>query len=199
MASVFQVTARWENFIGAPGYTKFHFLDVVGSAGAGSVTAAARTFLNAFAGTVPIGVTIQVAAEVPEYDEVTGTLLGEVVAGTLPALITGTAAGSYAGGAGAFVAWKTGTIWQGRRVQGRTFMVPQAGIFETNGTLSSAFITSATAAATSLINDPASTFAIWAKRFTVVNGALTQTNGAAFQVTSALVRDQASGLRSRRT
>lgn len=199
MASVFRTTATWQGFIGAPGYTKLSFIGVVGTAGADAATAATRTFLNAFATWVPTGGTIQVAREVGEYDEVTGQLIGEIAAASTPAVINGTFAATYAGGSGAFIGWRTGTIWQGHRVQGRTFITPAGGIYEANGTLTSAAIATAQSAGDALIADSTTVFAIWAKRFTVgTDGKPHQTNGAAFQVQTAFMRDRASGLRSRR-
>lgn len=200
MASVFRTTATWQGFLGSPGYSKLSFIDVVGTAGANGVTAATRTFFNAFANFIPSGATIQVAREVAEYDEVSGTLLGELAATSTPAIITGAAASVYSGGSGMFVGWRTGTIWQGRRVQGRTFLVPMSGINEANGTLTSAVIAAAQSAADALIADPSSVFAIWARRFTLgTDNKPHQTNGAAFQTQSAFIRDQASGLRTRRS
>lgn len=198
MASVFRVTATWQNFTGAPGYSKFSFLEVSGDAGAIAVTAAVRTFLLAYVATLPSGLTIQVSPEVTEHDETTGALVGSMVASTTPQLITGGVVASYAGGAGAFIAWKTGAIWQGRRVQGRTFLAPLADVYEANGTLKQTFITASQNAATGLINDPGTVFAIWAKRYDNTTTPPTQNNGAAFQVLSAVQRDQTSGLRSRR-
>ena len=199
MASVFRTTATWQGFIGAPGYTKLSFIDVVGTAGADAVTAATRTFLFAFAAQVPQGATIQVAREVGEYDEVSGQLLGEIAAAATPASIAGQSVATYSGGSGLFVGWRTGTIWQGNRVQGRTFIVPVAGVNEANGTLATAIIAGAQSAGDALIADPNTTFAVWAKRFTVgADGKPHQSNGAAFQVETAYIRDRASGLRSRR-
>jgi hypothetical protein len=199
MASVFRTTATWQGFIGAPGYTKLSFIEVVGTAGADAVTLATRTFLNAFALEIPSGTTITVAREVGEYDEVTGQLIGELSASVTPTAITGGTSSPYAGGSGFFVGWRTASIWQGNRVQGRTFIVPAVGVNESNGTLTSALIATAQSAGDALIADPNTVFAIWAKRFAVgADGKPHQSNGAAFQATSAFVRDRASGLRSRR-
>lgn len=200
MASVFRVTAVWSGFLGAPGYTKFSFLNVVGTAGAGSVTNAARTFINSFAAAMPSGTTVQVAKEVGEYDEVTGQLIGELSATATPAPISGLSVAKYVGGSGLFIGWRTGAIWQGRRVIGRTFIVPQEStIFDTNGTLVSATLASAQSAADAFIADSNSVLGVWSRIFTTdAAGKPHQTNGAAFQATTAYVRDQASGLRSRR-
>lgn len=201
MASVFRTTATWQGFIGAPGYTKLSWIGVTGTAGADAVTGAMRTFLFAFAGYVPSGATIQVAREVAEHDEVTGELIGEISAAATPTIINGSATGTtpYSGGSGLFVGWRTGTIWQGRRVQGRTFIVPAVGVNEANGTLTPTVIAAAQSAADALIASSTTVFAIWAKRFTIgSDGKPHQSNGAAFQTETAFVRDQASGLRSRR-
>lgn len=199
MASVFRTTATWQGFIGAPGYTKLSFISVVGTAGADAANAATRAFLFSFVPFIPSGATIAIAREVGEYDEVSGQLLGEVAGSTTPAIITGTASTAYSGGSGLFVGWRTGTIWQGNRVQGRTFIVPAVGVNETNGTLTPGAIATSQTAGDNLIADPNSTFAVWAKRFTVgTDGRPHQTNGAAFQVETAYVRDRASGLRTRR-
>jgi hypothetical protein len=199
MASVFRTTATWQGFIGAPGYTKLSFIEVVGTAGADAVVAATRTFLQAFVSYIPNSAVISIAREVGEYDEVGGQLIGEISASAAPANVTGTSALAYSGGSGLFVGWRTASIWQGNRVQGRTFIVPAAGVNEINGTLTPSVIAAAQSAGDALIADPNSVFAIWAKRFTIgTDGKPHQTNGAAFQATSAFVRDRASGLRTRR-
>jgi len=199
MASVFRVRATWTGFIGAPGLTQFSFLDIVGTAGADAATAAVRAFFNTQAAAIPALTGIQIEKEVAEHDEVSGQLIGEVVASTQLPQVSGTFAGAYAGGSGMFLGWRTGTIWQGHRVQGRTFMVPTGGIFENNGTLTGAASGAAQSAGDALIADANSVFAIWAKRFTIgTDGKPHQTNGAAFAVTSCHIPDQASQLRSRR-
>jgi hypothetical protein len=200
MASVFRTTAVWQGFIGAPGYTKLSFLAVVGTAGADAATAATRTFLNAFATAMPSGTTIQVQREVGEYDEASGLLLGELTAAATPAPISGTSVNKYIGGSGLFIGWRTNTIWQGRRVIGRTFIVPQESTaFDTDGTLTSSTLAGAQSAGNALIADANTTFAVWARLMTTgADGKPHQTNGAAFQVITSYVKDQASGLRSRR-
>lgn len=198
MASVYRVTATWQNFIGAPGYSKFSFLNVTTDTAAVAATASVRTFLATQAPNLPTGATIQVSAEVQQHDEVTGILVGEIVASATPAIITGANAAAYAGGAGAFVGWKTGTIWQGRRVQGRTFLAPLVQVFDTNGTLSPTFLANLQSAADAMISNPSTEFAVWAKVYDKTVQPPVQINGAAFQTLTAVIKDRASGLRSRR-
>lgn len=198
MPSVYRVTAIWDNFAGGPGYSKFSFLDLGTDTANNAAGAALRTFFSSFTAELVNGSSITISREVQEYDEVTGLLLDESVMTVPPAPVQGTAAGGFAGGAGAFVAWKTGTIWQGRRVQGRTFLAPLVGVFDFNGSLIDTFLATAQGAADALIADPGSTLAVWAKVFNKTVSPPVQTNGAAFQVTTSLVKDQTSGLRSRR-
>lgn len=201
MASVWRVTAIWEQFLGAPGYSKFSFIELAGDAGAVAATAAVRAFFQALPAFLSAGITVQVQREIQEYDQATGVLLGEISASVTPAVVTGTAAGAWSGGSGAFIGWKTGQIWQGRRVQGRTFLVPLAAAYDTNGSLTAGFIAAAEAAGAALIADANSTFAVWAKQFTkptVPGEKPQQIGGAAFQVQTGVVKDQASQLRSRR-
>jgi len=201
MASVFRTTALWQNFIGAPGYTKFSFIEVTGDAGAVAVTAAMRAFFQTLVSFIPTAITVQVQPEVQEYDEASGVLLNETIASVTPAVVTGTGAGAYAGGSGMFIGWKTGSIWQGRRVQGRTFIVPATGAYDANGTLTTGAITALKSAGDALVADPSSVFAVWAKLMSTPTTPAEkpeQIGGAAFQVLSTLVRDQASQLRSRR-
>ena len=201
MASVFRTTAIWQNFIGAPGYTKFSFIEVTGDAGAVAATAAMHTFFQSLNAFIPALATVQVQPEIQEHDQASGALLSEIVASVTPAIVTGSGAGAYAGGSGMFVGWKTGAIWQGRRVQGRTFIVPAAGCFENNGTLTGAAITTLKSAADALVADPASVFAVWAKQYSKPTDPTVppvQIGGAAFQVLTTVVRDQASQMRSRR-
>ena len=201
MATVGRVEARWENFIGAPGYSRFTFEAPVTIADAGTITSKVRAFFNALVTLIPNGVTIQVQQAVPLYDEQTGILTDEISASSAPAIVTGTALGgaSMAGGAGAMIGWKTSSIWQGRRVQGRTFLVPLAGVSEQNGTLLAAAITTIQTAGNGMIAGSTPAYGVWAKKFTVdATGHKTQIDGSFFLATAISVPDKTGILRSRR-
>lgn len=201
MATVGRVEAIWQNFIGAPGYSRFTFDTVNTPADATTVTGKVRAFFFAIAALIPNGATVQVQAAVPTYDAQTGVLFGEVVAPSAPAIVTGTASASaqYAGGAGAFVGWKTSNIWQGRRVQGRTFLVPLAGVSDTNGTITASALATLTAAANGLIAPGTPAFGVWAKKFlTNADGSQSQIDGSFFLGTGISVPDKTGILRSRR-
>lgn len=201
MATVGRVEAIWQNFIGAPGYSRFTFESPVSAADATTITSKVRAFFFAIAGLLPNASTIQVQQVVPLFDEQLGTLVGEISATTAPAVVTGTAASttSWAGGAGAFVGWKTQSIWQGRRVQGRTFLVPMAAVIDTNGTLNSSALATIQSAANGLVSPSTPAFGVWAKKFDrSVPTKPIQVDGSFFLATSAIVPDRTGILRSRR-
>lgn len=201
MATVGRVEARWENFIGAPGYSRFTFEAPASAADATTITGKVRAFFNALVTLIPNGVTVQVQQAVPLYDEQTGILFDELSATTAPAIVTGTALGgaSIAGGAGAMIGWKTSSIWQGRRVQGRTFLVPLAGVSEANGTLGAGAIATITTAGNGLIGPSTPAFGVWAKKYTTnADGSKTQVDGSFFLGTAITVPDRTGILRSRR-
>lgn len=201
MSTVGRVEAVWQNFIGAPGFTRFTFEAPATAADAGVITAKVRAFFFALVAQLPNGATVQVQQAVPLYDEQTGLLVDEISAASAPALVTGTSPANtqYAGGAGAFVGWKTSSIWQGRRVQGRSFLVPLAGVADTNGSLTAAAVLAIQTAANGLIAPGTPAFGVWAKRFDRTNPAKpVQVDGSFFLATSASVPDKTGILRSRR-
>lgn len=188
-----RVTAEWSGFSGAPGYTNFYF-DAFGPGDEADLEVArVRAFFGAFASFLPTGVNINVQREVAVLDEATGGLLGYGMATTTPTQVGGSAAGSYSMASGAVVTWNTDSLNRGRRIRGRTFLVPLAvGAYDTAGTLSSGFITAAGTAATNLIGDGTGPqLVIWSRP----RGG---TGGVAGPVTSYRVADRVSVLRSRR-
>ena len=96
-------------------------------------------------------------------------------------------------GVGARVEWITGVVFNGRRVRGRTFLVPLAkSRFEGPGMLTSGCVSVLQAAASALVS--ATDLRIWSRP----SGAPGALGGSAL-VSAAVVPDQVSWLRSRRT
>ncbi|HKZ21558.1 MAG TPA: hypothetical protein VJQ57_15815 [Acidimicrobiia bacterium] len=155
-----------------------------------AVKTAIRNFFAAIVTAIPNEVTITFPGEVIERDPATGTLV-DVHSGASPASVTGTNTGTWIGGAGAVVRWETGAILAGRRLRGRTFIVPLgASFFENNGTLLAAALTLLGNAASTLISDIAGTgsqLRVWSA-----------THGETRTVTSATVPDRSAILRTRR-
>lgn len=202
MASVFSVRAIWSGFQGAPGYSNFRFTGLGTDAANNAAGAAVRTFFGAMSANFLTGWTITVQSEVTEWDVQTGLLVGVSTMTTPPSPVGGSATiTQYAGGSGLAISWHTNTIFAGRRVQGRTFIVPVVGVFETDGTLTTGAIASMKAAGDALIASGPGDFSIWAKTFSVVTPPAkpVQIGGATASVTSCTVKDMASQLRTRRT
>lgn len=140
---------------------------------------------------LPTGCSIQGEAIVDNLEVTDGTLTSAVPV-TAPAVIAGNATGSYSAPSGAVITWLTGLVHQGRRVRGRTFLVPIANQqLDTNGTLGSAFLTNLRTAAATYIAGAVNP-AIWARPDPGT------TNGAAFSVAAASVADKVAVLTSRR-
>lgn len=192
--AIFRIQARWTGFTGAPGYSAFHF--DAATEGAGPTAQACADAVGAFFVSVrdhlPSGVRVSVEAEVQRLEETTGELIGfETITAPAPAL--GNSAGNWSAASGAVVIWSTGGVRSGRRIQGRTFLVPLGGTgLSTDGTLSAAAQSTIQTAATTLA-DSITALHIWARP--TAPGAA---DGQIASVTSARVPDMSAVLRSRR-
>lgn len=184
-----RVRCVWSNFSGAPGYTNFY----TGT----SVTdyTPIRTFFAAFSTYLPAAVSISVPTTGDQISEATGAITGSWAATVTGGAVTGSAGntGVYSGASGIQVQWLTTLIARGRRIQGKTFIVPAySGVYDSNGSLATAVQTAATAAGTALIAALASELKVWSRPATGYTGQQAI-------VTTARVPDLAVTLRSRRT
>lgn len=201
MADMARVKARWQGFTGAPGYSNFYFVDD-GNIGidmtqADRATGKVHTFFDAIKLAFPPNVQIQVMNDVEVIDSVNGQLKTVFTPATRP-LVTGTSgATNYSAATGAVITWRTAGVRAGRRVRGRTFLVPtSSGTFHTDGSLVDSWVTTfRTAAETLLAADVnAPELGVWARPGTP----LAPRNGEWHRVTGATVPDMAAVLRSRR-
>lgn len=203
MAPILRVKALWSGFNGAPGYSVFHFRDfTTGEDGfpveADALSAAQRvtTFFDTFKGYLPRVVTVRVEPELELIEESNGQMI-DIVSITSPAAVTGgaLAATTYSAASGAVVNWRTQGVRNGRRVRGRTFVVPLASdAYESNGTLGTNALTQLRTAADALVNGAGSPdLGVWARP--TAPGA---SDGNWFVANSAFVPDMAAVLRSRR-
>lgn len=201
MASVYRVTAIWSGFTGAPGYSKFSFSDLTTDAARNAAGAAIKAYFDGCKAYQQSGWSIGVQPLVQEYNVESGDLVGEATMTTVPSATVGTpASGPFAGGSGFCVTWKTSTIYGGRRTQGRTFHVPAVSCFDTDGTLSSSALIAIRAAADGLVAAPGIDFCIWARSWYInAEGKKQAIGGDLGPVTSAVVKDASSQLRTRRT
>jgi hypothetical protein len=188
-----QYRASWSIPNAGPSVSTFHFLgDVVNEPVA--LAAAVRAFFAGLVATIPNDVTVSFAPEFTIHDVATGTLIGTAPV-TPPAAVVGTATGSWAAGAGVRIDWLTAYIRNGRRVRGRTFIVPAGGgSYGTDGRVLPALITSGNAAADTF-RDAAlaagNPFAVWSRPTASLPGAI-------FPVTDGATSGLVATLRGRK-
>lgn len=183
-----QYQALWTTAGGGKGYSTFHMLTATSVADAQSFADAVRAFFNSNAALFPDEVTIDFATEVTVL-ALDGTLVG-VYGVTKPAVVNGTSTAPYNRAAGARIDWVTGEIVSGRRLTGRTYLVPAGSTaFDAAGLLTSASISAITATGTTLITALSTngTMCVWSK-----------THGVQKEVLSASVPGKGAILRGRR-
>lgn len=191
--TILEVTAVWSGFTGAPGYTTFHTTNagLITTAVDNSVEAA-RKFFDDLKQQITTFMTVTISTEVKELDAATGELIGLHSPGSTPAPVIGLASALGSGASGGVIGWGTDGVNRGRRVKGRTFIVPMASTaYDSDGTLTSVCLTALNTAATNYRTSAAYESLVWSRPRLGVGG-------AAFPITSHQVRDKAAVLRSRR-
>jgi hypothetical protein len=192
---------RWNIPNAGAAYSVMHFDTNSGStptqADADEVVAKLAAFVTAIKGDIPPQVTLQVINETEEIVAATGTMLG-VYAGPAQTAVPGTAgaASPWAAAAGAVIGWSTAGVRNGRRVRGRTFLVPLSSeAFDTDGTIKTVPLGRLQTAATNLLAQGTNVqLAVYARP--TAPGA---SDGVSFDAVSARVPDMGAILRSRRS
>lgn len=200
---ILRITALWSGFTGAPGYSNFHFTTdggfwdggLLGDGAQQAAEGAATRVFTAFSGMrsrIPAGVRIAVQNEAQILNSDTGEIIGFAEVEGQAVVGSGTA-GGYSAASGAVVNWRTNDYRAGRRIRGRTFLVPLAGAsYEADGTLATEARTSIQGFADEMITGAgAAELGVWSRP---QNGA----GGVFATVTGANVPDMAAVLRSRR-
>jgi hypothetical protein len=189
MANMFRMNCAWQNWPGAPGVSTF-YIDT--ATDISTATDAIRAFWNSLVTLLPSGLTIQVPAVGDTISDTDGSIVGAWSDGTPVTVVTGTGAGAYAGNAGLVVHWLTTGVVNGRRVRGRTFVVPVISTaYDTAGSISAATLTTVNNAASTLVAAIGAGMRIWHRP-------APPAAGSSFDVESARVPDLAVSLRSRR-
>ena len=200
MSGMLKVKTKWTGFNGAPGYTNFYFRDFSSTGeptqthASGAVTRT-HTFWNNLQSRFPSVVQLAVQGDVEVIEETNGEMKS-VFSVTPPTTVTGSAtSGLYSGPVGAVVNWRTGGVRNGRRVRGRTFLVPLANEnYQTDGTIDPTKLASMNTTVAALADQTGSPdLGVWA-RPTTPGGS----DGVWYAVTSGSVPDLAAVLRSRR-
>jgi len=195
-----RVKARWSGFIGSPGFSNFYF-DTQDpntfhtSADAPIVHNKVQVFFDTLKIRLPNQVRIEVLPDVEVLAPEDGALETVYNGGGRPVIAGGQPLASYSASTGAVVTWRTAGVRNGRRVRGRTFIVPLAGgAYGQDGTLGAGDQQETVAAATTLAAPVSGlVLGVWSRP-----SAPGANDGAFHPVTSATVPDMAAVLRSRR-
>jgi len=198
MAQIGRLKINWTGFIGAPGYTNLYFRDFPGDtldqAMADGFTAKVDTWLDAWVSSLPSTVSILVDPTVDVVNEQSGELEGFLTVAPDTARV-GSGAGTYAGPAGICVNWSTNGIRHGRRIRGRTFMVPiTSAAMQSDGSVATASLTALrTATATFIGAAGTGDLGVWSRP------TLAEPTGGQWSAVSAFtINDKIAVLRSRR-
>lgn len=193
-----RVKVVWSGFTGGPGVNILHFgvTPETHTDAANQILTATRLFYAGLTNYLPASVSLSIDPAI-EVVEPTEGQIQTVYTGTTPAKIQGMATGNYSSASGAVVNWFTDDFVAGRRVRGRTFMVPlAAAAFDTNGTLSSGILTEMNTRAANFAADESAQLSIFTRPVNV--GGISGRMGGQFRVTSGRMNDKAGILSSRR-
>lgn len=200
---ILRITALWSGFTGAPGYSNFYFTTdggfwdggLLGDEAQLAAEGAADRVSAAFAmidQNLPEGVTISIQDEAEILNSDTGEAIG--FAEVSAASVNGAGpVGGYSAASGAVVNWRTNDYRGGRRIRGRTFIVPLSGdSYEDDGTLSTQARGFLQAFGNTMISGTGSAdLGVWSRP---IGGS----GGVFATVTASNVPDMAAVLRSRR-
>ena len=191
--AITRLTAAWNGFRGAPGYSNFYFAgDSADTELLEQSAETVRSFFNGFRDYLPTGINISIRGNAEVIDESNGQITSQIDFEP-PSSVIGATTGSYSAASGAVVNWNTNAYRNGRRVRGRTFLVPlSTNAYDNGGDLTNAALTALRGAATFLSSGAAPLpFVVWARP---INGS----GGTAEPVISHTVPDLGAILRSRR-
>jgi hypothetical protein len=151
-------------------------------------------WIGGFQSRLPTTVTCQTDSTVEVIDDTTGELQ-EFVNATVAAARVGTGTGNYSAAAGAVCNWYTNTVRNGRRIRGRSFLVPLAGsALGPDGSLDNTNLTGLrTNTATFVTQTGAARLVVWGRP--TAPGA---SDGVSAEVVSFTIPDKTAVLTSRR-
>lgn len=185
MASLYRLTVRMDGWPGAPGFMTFYCKSPT------PFRSAVVAFVDDVRISMPSVITFTVPNQLDVLEDSTGELTGIETEGT-EYVVNGGAGGDFSAPSGACVTWITNAFVAGRRVRGRTFLVPIVSeCYDVDGSIDAPNLARFRDAALDLFT--ACDLAIW-HRPTSPGGS----DGSAHEVTGSAVRDRAAVLRSRR-
>jgi hypothetical protein len=168
--TVYRVKLRWDGFVGAPGYSIFHFRDLSESGGTLEGAQAATDKVDAFAeaikGFIPYNSRLTVQSDVEVYESTNGELQTIIGVAADPAHVSLATIGmNYSSAAGVCITWRSPQVRNSRRIRGRTFLVPLvAAVWGGDGIVAAGNMATLNAAASALRNDTgAPDLIVWAR------------------------------------
>ena len=177
----------WSGFGGAPGYTNMYFTP----GDAGIFLPGLKGFFDLLVSRLPNGMHIAYPSSGDELNEASGVITGSWGV-TPPADTVGGDSSVYPGAAGACVIWDTLSIVAGRRLKGRTFVVPMtSATFDIDGSLSAGTVTLFNSAIATFLSGTAGSGLVWHRP---VGGS----GGVAGVIQGGHVSDKCAVMRSRR-
>lgn len=190
---VLQYVAHWNEGTANPGYTVLHGRPQTGAPddlASEDLAERVHALFDAIKAYIPNDYTISFPGEAVRLNTTTG-VLEDVYTFTPPANVVGGYSQSWAAPAGFRYDWRTDAIVSGRRLRGRTFIVPVGGAaYADNGTLEPVPMGIFTNAGQDYIDVGVFTNVapcIWSR-----------THGILADITSVVVPDEIAVLRSRR-
>lgn len=181
-----RLQVRWTGFMGGPGYSNFYF--VGGVAHSDPVHA----FFTSLSALMVGNCSVNIPDGGDTFNEATGELTGAWGTPTSRNVASQNGPAAYAGGSGACISWNTNSINRGRKIRGRTFLVPlYGGTFDTDGSISAMHLTELNNWVATFADAGASGLGIWSRPRLGIGGL----HGP---VTGGVVHDLAAVLRSRR-
>lgn len=203
MSALQRLRIAWTGAIGLPGVTTLYFSD------AATALPAVRTLMGNWLGFMPNVVSGQVEPRGDIIDPATGSITGEWT-GSDVAPVIGSGGSAYAAPVGFSVTWATGSILDGRRLRGRSYVVPIAVAgYQADGTIEPDTLTNVRMAASAFVVATQALLLVWHRprletpAWTDVHGrphpAKAFRVGGFSAVVSATVADQVAVLTSRRS
>lgn len=197
MALLSRVRVALTGFPGGPGVMTFATTDV------DTFIPVLKAWLIRVAVYMPADVSLHVESTGDTFESTTGLIQGTWARGVQPTYVGGSV-GAYAAPVGVVVEWLTDIHLSGRRLRGRTFVVPcTTAAFSLDGSLDAAVQVEFQAASSAFAANSAGTFTIWqrprlARPADGSRKAVLARGGGHGVVTSSRVPDKAAVLRSRR-
>ena len=155
MTSLNRARVALSGFVGAPGVATFYFLDVA------TAVESLHTLWTALVVDMPSGATAQVESTGDIIESTTGVITG-AWGGTPQTILNAAGGAAYAPSQGMMIRWTTGTILDGHRLKGRTFVVPMsADAYIAGGTINPVHANPAAAAAVQFVIEQSASLVVW--------------------------------------